>query len=58
MADPFGYDPKSEVLETSMLLIYTTDLQKIKTALPVRKAASFSMIKVQLVMIAKPFFHV
>lgn len=23
---PFGYDPKSEVLETNMLSIYTTDL--------------------------------
>ena len=30
-----------------MLLIYTTDLQKIKTALPVRKAVSFYMTKVR-----------
>ena len=26
LADPFGYDPKSEVLETPMLSVCTTDL--------------------------------
>ena len=29
MADPFGYDPKSEVLETSMLSVCTTDLKNV-----------------------------
>ena len=35
-----GLEPKSEVLETAVLSICTTDLRKKKTALPVRKAAS------------------
>ena len=40
MADPFGYDPKSEVLETTVLSVYTTDLEKDNknTASLVRKA--------------------
>ena len=35
-----GYDPKSEVLETTVLSVYTTDLEKANknTASPVRKA--------------------
>ena len=39
-ADLSGLEPKSEVLETAVLSICTTDLRKKKTALPVRKAAS------------------
>ena len=40
MADPFGYDPKSEVLETTVLSVYTTGLEKANknTASLVRKA--------------------
>ncbi len=40
IADPFGYDPKSEVLETTVLSVYTTDLEKANknTASLVRKA--------------------
>ena len=40
ITDPFGYDPKSEVLETTVLSVYTTDLEKANknTASPVRKA--------------------
>ena len=29
ITDPFGYDPKSEVLETSMLSVCTTDLKNV-----------------------------
>ena len=40
IADLFGYDPKSEVLETTVLSVYTTDLEKANknTASLVRKA--------------------
>ena len=40
ITDPFGYDPKSEVLETTVLSVYTTDLEKANknTASLVRKA--------------------
>ena len=43
ITDPFGYDPKSEVLETTVLSVYTTDLEKANknTASPVRKAVQF-----------------
>ena len=40
ITDPFGYDPKSEVLEATVLSVYTTDLEKANknTASLVRKA--------------------
>ena len=44
MADLFGYNPKSEDLEASMLFIYTTDLYNKNRFPHIRKAVSFNSV--------------
>ena len=50
MADLFGYNPKSEGLEASMLFIYTTDLYNKNRFPHIRKAVSIYSMETRILL--------